>query len=60
MIELYEAFAAQGLAVLREPELPEGDPLVNPNLGAMALGHPHGAWGPACDHGGGGRHHPSA
>jgi acetyl-CoA C-acetyltransferase len=45
VIELNEAFAAQGLAVLRELGLPGDDPRVNPNGGAIALGHPLGASG---------------
>ncbi|HHY94438.1 MAG TPA: thiolase family protein, partial [Firmicutes bacterium] len=44
LIELNEAFAAQALAVLKELGL-EGDPRVNPNGGAIALGHPVGATG---------------
>ncbi|BBP83325.1 thiolase [Pseudomonas sp. Pc102] len=45
VIELNEAFAAQGLAVLRELELADDDPRVNPNGGAIALGHPLGMSG---------------
>jgi 3-oxoadipyl-CoA thiolase len=45
VIELNEAFAAQGLAVLRELGLPDDDERVNPNGGAIALGHPLGASG---------------
>jgi 3-oxoadipyl-CoA thiolase len=45
VIELNEAFAAQGLAVLRLLGLQDGDPRVNPNGGAIALGHPLGASG---------------
>ena len=45
VIELNEAFAAQGLAVLRDPGLPDDDARVNPNGGAIALGHPLGASG---------------
>ena len=45
VIELTEAFAAQGLAVLRELGLADDDPRVNPNGGAIALGHPLGASG---------------
>jgi len=45
VIELNEAFAAQGLAVLRELGLQDDDPRVNPNGGAIALGHPLGASG---------------
>jgi acetyl-CoA C-acetyltransferase/acetyl-CoA acyltransferase len=45
VIELNEAFAAQGVAVLRELGLPDDAPHVNPNGGAIALGHPLGASG---------------
>ena len=45
VIELNEAFAAQGLAVLRNLGLPDDDPRVNQNGGAIALGHPLGASG---------------
>jgi len=45
VIELNEAFAAQGLAVLRELGLQDDDPRVNPNGGAIAIGHPLGASG---------------
>ncbi len=45
VIELNEAFAAQGLAVLRELGLADDDDRVNPNGGAIALGHPLGASG---------------
>jgi len=45
VIELNEAFAAQGLAVLRELGITDDDPRVNPNGGAIALGHPLGASG---------------
>ena len=45
VIELNEAFAAQGLAVLRMLGLRDDDPRVNPNGGAIALGHPLGASG---------------
>ena len=44
-IELNEAFAAQGLAVLRQLGLPDDAAHVNPNGGAIALGHPLGASG---------------
>ncbi|MEW9584481.1 3-oxoadipyl-CoA thiolase [Paraburkholderia sp. DGU8] len=44
-IELNEAFASQGLAVLRTLGLRDDDPRVNPNGGAIALGHPLGASG---------------
>jgi acetyl-CoA acetyltransferase len=45
VIELNEAFAAQGLAVLRMLGLADDDARVNPNGGAIALGHPLGASG---------------
>jgi 3-oxoadipyl-CoA thiolase len=45
VIELNEAFAAQGLAVLRQLGLPDDAPQVNPNGGAIALGHPLGMSG---------------
>jgi 3-oxoadipyl-CoA thiolase len=45
VIELNEAFAAQGLAVLRLLGLQDNDERVNPNGGAIALGHPLGASG---------------
>lgn len=45
VIELNEAFAAQGLAVTRMLGLADNDPRVNPNGGAIALGHPLGASG---------------
>jgi len=45
VIELNEAFAAQGLAVLRQLGLQDDDARVNPNGGAIALGHPLGASG---------------
>ena len=45
VIELNEAFAAQGLAVLRDLGLADDDMRVNPNGGAIALGHPLGASG---------------
>ena len=44
-IELNEAFAAQGLAVMRELDLPDDTTHVNPNGGAIALGHPLGMSG---------------
>ncbi len=44
-IELNEAFASQALAVLRELGIPDDAPHVNPNGGAIALGHPLGASG---------------
>jgi 3-oxoadipyl-CoA thiolase len=45
VIELNEAFAAQSVAVLRDWGLQDDDPRVNPNGGAIALGHPLGASG---------------
>ena len=45
VIELNEAFAAQGIAVLRLLGLQDDDARVNPNGGAIALGHPLGASG---------------
>lgn len=45
VIELNEAFAAQGLAVTRQLGLRDDDPRVNPNGGAIALGHPLGMSG---------------
>jgi acetyl-CoA acetyltransferase family protein len=45
IIELNEAFAAQALAVLRELGIPDDAPHVNPNGGAIALGHPLGMSG---------------
>jgi 3-oxoadipyl-CoA thiolase len=45
VIELNEAFAAQGLAVLRDLGLPDDAAHVNPNGGAIALGHPLGMSG---------------
>jgi acetyl-CoA acyltransferase len=45
VIELNEAFASQGLAVLRELGLPDDAAHVNPNGGAIALGHPLGMTG---------------
>ncbi len=45
VIELNEAFAAQGLAVLRDLGIADDDGRVNPNGGAIALGHPLGASG---------------
>jgi len=44
-LELNEAFAAQALAVLRDLGIPDDAPHVNPNGGAIALGHPLGASG---------------
>jgi 3-oxoadipyl-CoA thiolase len=45
VIELNEAFASQGVAVLRDLGLADDDARVNPNGGAIALGHPLGASG---------------
>jgi len=45
VIELNEAFAAQSLGCLRQLGLPDDDPRVNPNGGAIALGHPLGMSG---------------
>ncbi|HEY7139998.1 MAG TPA: 3-oxoadipyl-CoA thiolase [Methylomirabilota bacterium] len=45
VVELNEAFAAQALAVLRDLGLPDDAPHVNPNGGAIALGHPLGMSG---------------
>ena len=45
LIELNEAFASQGLAVLRALGVPDDSPIVNPNGGAIALGHPLGMSG---------------
>ena len=45
VIELNEAFASQGLAMLRMLGVADDDPRVNPNGGAIALGHPLGASG---------------
>jgi len=45
VLELNEAFAAQALAVTRDHGLADDDPRVNPNGGAIALGHPLGASG---------------
>lgn len=45
VIELNEAFASQGLAILRELGLADDDGRVNPNGGAIALGHPLGMSG---------------
>jgi acetyl-CoA acetyltransferase len=45
VIELNEAFASQGIAVLRKLGLPDDAAQVNPNGGAIALGHPLGMSG---------------
>ncbi|QCX52574.1 3-oxoadipyl-CoA thiolase [Elizabethkingia sp. JS20170427COW] len=45
IIELNEAFSAQALAVIRSWGIPDNDPRINPNGGAIALGHPLGVSG---------------
>jgi acetyl-CoA acyltransferase len=45
LVELNEAFASQGIAVLRDLGIPEDSDHVNPNGGAIALGHPLGMSG---------------
>jgi acetyl-CoA acyltransferase len=45
VIEVNEAFAAQVLGFLRDLSVADDDPRVNPNGGAIALGHPLGASG---------------
>jgi acetyl-CoA C-acetyltransferase len=45
VIELNEAFAAQSLACIRELGMRDDDPRINPNGGAIALGHPLGMSG---------------
>lgn len=45
LVELNEAFAAQALAVTRDLGLPDAADQVNPNGGAIAIGHPLGASG---------------
>ena len=45
IIELNEAFAAQSLACTRELGLADDDPRINPNGGAIAIGHPLGMSG---------------
>ncbi len=45
VIELNEAFASQAVAVLRDLQIPEDAPHVNPNGGAISIGHPLGASG---------------
>lgn len=47
VIELNEAFASQGLAVMRELGIADDSPKVNPNGGAISLGHPLGMSGRA-------------
>lgn len=50
VIELNEAFAAQSLACTREMGLSDDDPRINPNGGAIALGHPLGVSGARITH----------
>jgi len=50
VIELNEAFSAQSLACTRELGLADGDPRVNPNGGAIAIGHPLGVSGTRITH----------
>lgn len=50
VIELNEAFAAQSLAVIREWGLADDDPRINPNGGAIAIGHPLGMSGTRITH----------
>ena len=45
IIELNEAFSAQALACIREMGLEDNDPRINPNGGAIAIGHPLGMTG---------------
>ena len=45
VIEINEAFAAQALACIRQWDLADDDPRINPNGGAIAIGHPLGATG---------------
>lgn len=45
VIELNEAFASQALACIREWGLKDNDPRLNPNGGAIAIGHPLGVTG---------------
>ena len=45
IIELNEAFAAQSIACIRELGMEDNDPRINPNGGAIALGHPLGMSG---------------
>ena len=45
IIELNEAFSAQALACIREWGLDDNDPRINPNGGAIAIGHPLGVSG---------------
>ena len=45
LVEINEAFAAQSLACTRELGLADDDPRINPNGGAIAIGHPLGASG---------------
>lgn len=50
MIELNEAFAAQSLACIRELGLADEDSRINPNGGAIAIGHPLGVSGTRISH----------
>ena len=50
VIELNEAFSAQSLACTRELGLKDDDPRVNPNGGAIAIGHPLGVSGTRISH----------
>ena len=50
VIELNEAFAAQSLACTRELGLADNDPRINPNGGAIAIGHPLGVSGTRISH----------
>lgn len=50
VIELNEAFSAQSLACIRELGLADGDPRINPNGGAIAIGHPLGVSGTRISH----------
>lgn len=45
VVELNDAFASQGLATLRDLGIADDDPQVNPNSGAISLGHPLGMSG---------------
>ena len=45
VIEINEAFSAQSLACIRELKLDDNDPRINPNGGAIAIGHPLGMTG---------------
>ena len=50
VIELNEAFSAQSLACIRALDLADGDPRINPNGGAIAIGHPLGVSGTRISH----------